>query len=80
MGRYGLLSCIGLTLWLVVVHAILASQRLDEVLQRKVTTHIVTAANRALDLRGIGNKHMPSVTSIPAGPEGVGNMTCMTMQ
>lgn len=39
-----------LTLRLVVVHAVLSRQRLDEVLQRHVPAHVVAAAQGALDL------------------------------
>ena len=38
------------TLFLAVVHAVLAGQRLDEALQRGVPPHVVAAADRALHL------------------------------
>jgi len=40
-----------LTLGLVVVHAVLASQRLDQVLERCVAPHVVAVPNRLLDLQ-----------------------------
>lgn len=43
------LSC-ELTLLLAIVHAILSSQGLDHVLERKVSANIVAGANGALDL------------------------------
>jgi len=39
-----------LELWLVVVHAVLSCQGLDEVLEGHVATHIVTHTNGALNL------------------------------
>lgn len=43
---------VGLELRLVVVHAILAGQRLNQVFQRHVAAHIVRDADGALDLWG----------------------------
>jgi hypothetical protein len=40
-----------LELRLVVVHAVLARQRLDQVFERHVAAHIVRHADGALDLR-----------------------------